>query len=153
MEQNFKIEIAEALFDSSVKVSKDALIWAMSNLPDGKNYGAHLTSVKPVFNHEKDNVFEACGLTESQCQNAAAKIVKHIKRIAEGEIKVSNIVEGVMEELEKDPNVLMVMVVKSIQDALNHAEKMSNGNDELDKMMKVLKMIRKMKGDDKDLDV
>jgi hypothetical protein len=149
MEQNFKIEIAEALFDSSVKVSRDALIWAMSNLPDSKNHGGHATSVKATFDHEKENVFEACGMSEEDCQKAASIVVKQIRRITEDGIKVSSIVEGVIEEVNKNPNVLMLIVVKSVQDALAHASEKSSG--ELETMLKMLRMLKKMKGDDSDV--
>jgi hypothetical protein len=151
MEQNFKIEIAEALFDSSVKVSKDALIWAMSNLPDSKNHGGHTTSVKATFDHKKENVFEACGMSEEDCQKAASVVVKQIRRVTEDGTKVSSIVEGVIEEVNKNPNVLMLIVVKSVQDALAHAEKMSSSDGgDLDKMMKMLRMLKRLKDDDKD---
>jgi hypothetical protein len=152
MEKNFKIEIAEALFDSNVKVSKDALLWAMSNLPDSKNHGAHTTSVKPNFDHEKENVFEACGLSEDRCQELAGIMVKQLKRITEDGIRVSSIVEGVLSEIEKTPDLVILLVVKSVQDALAHASEKSAGGD-LETMLKMLKMLRKMKGDEKDLDV
>jgi hypothetical protein len=147
---NFKAEIAEALFDSSVKVSKDALLWAMSNLPDSKNHGAHIKSVKPEFDHEQENVFEACGLSEERTQQLASLMVKHLRRITEDDVRVSNIIEGVLSEIEKTPDLILLLVVKSVQDALAQASEKSPGD--LQTMLKMLKMFKKMKGDE-DLDV
>ena len=148
---NFKIEIAEALFDSSAKVSKDALIWAMSNLPDGKNHGKHATSVKTTFDHEKENVFEACGLAKERCEELASIMVKQLRRITEDGTKVSSIVEGVLNEVQKNPDLVILLVVKNVQDALAQATEKSPRD--LDTMLKMLKMLRKLDGGDKNLDV
>ncbi len=143
---NFKSEIAEALFDSSVKVSKDALIWAMSNLPDNRNHGSHAAS---MFNHEKENVFEACGLSEQRCHELSAIMVNHLKQMAYEGTKVSTIVEAVLNETKKTPDLIILLVVKNVQDALDHIqEKSADREGELNKMLKILQMLKKMKGED-----
>jgi hypothetical protein len=148
--QNFKTEIAEALFDSSVKVSKDALIWAMSNLPDGKNHGDYSkgsSAVKHEFNHEAQSVWEAVGLTKNEVDELGAVMVDKLKLINEPNSTVSKVVEGVIDATIEHPNLLLLIAVKTVQDALEMAESASQMGD-MARMMKMMKMLGKFKKDD-----
>lgn len=149
MEHNFKAEIAEALYDSSINVSKDALLWAMSNLPDdNKTKGEYSASFKTEFNHDDDTVTGACGLTEERAQEAAKILTTHIRKFVKDGMRVSNIVEDVLNEVQTNPDILKVLVIKSVQDAIEHAEQMTQMGD----VAKMLKMMKKLKGG-KDLDL
>ena len=139
--ENFKTQIAEVLFDSSVKLSKDALLWAMSNLPDNKNIGKHTTRKSSRFNHDAENVYEAVGISEEKAKDLAAKMAKQIGRVVKEDVKVSNIVEGVMDEIEEEPEMLKLIVVKTVQDALEHAE----GFGKISEMAKMMKFLKKLK--------
>jgi hypothetical protein len=146
---NFKAEIAEALFDSSVKVSKDALIWAMSNLPDDKNHGDYSkgSAVKHEFNHEAQSVWEAVGLTKNEVDELGAVMVDKLKLINEPNSTVSKVVEGVIDATIEHPNIVLLIAVKTVQDALEHAQTASEMGD-MAKMIKMMKMLGKYKKDD-----
>jgi hypothetical protein len=148
--QNFKAEIAEALFDSSVKVSKDALLWAMSNLPDHRNHGDYGKSgsvVKHDYNHEAQNIWEAVGLNKQQVDELGAIIVDKLKLINEPNSTVSKVVEGIIDATIEHPNLILLIAVKVVQDALEMAESASQMTD-IAKMMKMMKMLSKFKKDD-----
>jgi len=151
MTQNFKAEIAEALFDSSVKISKDALIWAMSNLPDGKNHGDYSkggsAAVKHEFNHDSENVWEAVGLSKAELEQLGEVMVEKLKLINNPDSKVSKVVEGVVDAVIEHPNLVLLLAVKTVQEALDHAE-MASGMGDMAKMMKIMKMLGKYKKDD-----
>jgi hypothetical protein len=147
---NFKAEIAEALFDSSVKVSKDALIWAMSNLPDDKNYGDYSkgsSAAKHEFNHETQNLWEAVGLTKNEVDELGAVMVDKLKLINEPNSTVSKVVEGVVDATIEHPNLVLLLAVKTVQDAFEHAQTVSEMGD-MAKMIKMMKMLGKFKKDD-----
>lgn len=148
MAQNYKAEIAEALFDSSVKVSKDALLWAMSNLPDGKNHGDYRKSsvIKHDFNHEAQNIWEAIGLTKNDVEELGSIMVEKLKIINEPNSTVSKIVEGVIDATIDHPNLVLLLAVKTVQDALQHAEMTSEMGD-MAKMLKLMKMMGKFRKD------
>jgi hypothetical protein len=149
MAQNFKAEIAEALFDSSVKISKDALLWAMSNLPDGKNHGDYSkgSAVKHQFNHDSENVWEAVGLSKEELDKLGSIMVEKLKLIKEPDSKVSKVVEGVIDAVVEHPNLILILAVKTVQEALEHAE-MASGMGDMARMMKIMKMLGKYKKDD-----
>ena len=147
---NFKSEIAVALYDSSVNVSREALLWAMSNLPDGENKGQHSTgklSVEKNFNHDAENVLQALGLTEDDAKRLSGIMAKELAKIKEPDSRVSKIVEGVLNALENDPELIKLIVVKTVQDALDFAQSASEMGD-MAKMLKMMKMLGRMKGGD-----
>lgn len=152
MATNFKAEIAEALFDSSVKVSREALLWAMTNLPDGENRGSHSAasslSLLKDFNHEENDIFKAIGLKDNEVQELSKVMSKQLAKIAQEDSRVSIVVEGVIEAIDEHPNLLKLIVVKTVQDALEMAESGS----EISKMMKIMKMIDKFKNRDNEED-
>jgi hypothetical protein len=148
MAQNYKAEIAEALFDSSVKVSKDALLWAMSNLPDSKNDGKYskASAVKPQFNHDSENVWDAIGLNKNDIEELGNIMVEKLKLINEPDSKLSKVVEGVVDATVNHPNLVLLLAVKTVQDALEHAE-MASGMGDMAKMLKLMKMMGKFRKD------
>ena len=147
---NFKAEIAEALFDSSVKVSREALLWTMSNLPDGENKGPHSTgklAIEKNFDHDQDNILRAIGVSEEQAKTLAGVMSKQLAKIKDPDGRVSKIVEGVLDAMEQHPELIKLIVVKQVQDALDFAESASEMGD-MAKMLKMMKMLGKLKGGD-----
>lgn len=145
---NYKSEIAEALFDSSVKVSREALVWAMSNLPDGKNKGSYSVGGKlsydKNFDHEQENIWAAVGISEEETQHLGEIMVEQLKKISEPNGRVSIVVESVINAIEKHPNLIKLIAVKTVQDALEYAQTASEMSD-MQKMMKMMKLIDKLK--------
>jgi len=150
MATNFKAEIAEALFDSSVKISREALLWAMSNLPDSENKGEHSVKASKAvsthdFDHDQESILQAVGVTEEEAQELAGVMADELRKIKNPDSKVSKIVEGVLNAIDRHPNLIKLIVVKQVQDALEFAESASEMKD-MAKMMKLMKMLGKMKG-------
>lgn len=150
MAQNFKAEIAEALFDSSVKVSREALLWTMSNLPDEENKGPHSIgklAIEKNFDHDQENILRAIGVSEEQAKTLAGVMSKQLAKIKDPDGRVSKIVEGVLGAIEEHPDLIKLIVVKTVQDALDFAESAGDMG-QMAKMLKMLKMIDRMKGSD-----
>ena len=146
--QNFKAEIAEALFDSSVKVSKDALLWAMSNLPDDKNHGDYRKSsvAKHDFNHKESSILAAIGLNDEKVNQLSRMMAEELAKINNEYSCVSEVVEGVLNAIDREPELLKLVVIKTVQDALEHAE-MASGMGDMAKMLKLMKMMGKFRKD------
>lgn len=141
---NYKSEIAEALFDSSVKVSREALVWAMSNLPDDKNHGSFSKfspSVKREFSHESENIWDAVGISTDELTKAGELMSESLRKINDSDGKVSLIVESVLDAAVEHPFLFTVIAVKTVQDALEHVSEAG----EMAKMMKMVKMMDKLK--------
>jgi hypothetical protein len=160
MAKNFKAEIAEALFEPSVKLSKEALLWAMSNLPDGENNGEFTSSIGSskhpfTFNHEAENVWEAIGLTKPELEEVAGVMSRETKKVIRDGEKVSLIVERLFDKLWNDPRFIAIVTVKVVQDAVEEAMKMSKMLDKLqessegsdmEQLMAMMKLLKKLKG-------
>lgn len=148
---NFKAEIAEALFDSSVKVSREALLWTMSNLPDGENKGPHSIGGKlPIdknFDHNQESILRAVGISEAQAKELSGVMAKELAKVKEPNGRVSIVVEGVLNAIEEHPDLIKLIVIKTVQDALDFAESASEMGD-ISKMIKMIKLIDKLKGKD-----
>lgn len=147
---NFKAEIAEALYDSSVNVSREALIWAMTNLPDGENKGSFkptVVGVDTTFNHDCENLWEALGLEKSRIEELSKVMSKQLSKIKEPDSKVSIVVEGVINAVNEHPDLLKLIVAKTVQDALEMVENVGEMG-EMAKMLKIMRMIDKLKGKD-----
>ncbi|MFO0452184.1 MAG: hypothetical protein ACK52I_26620 [Pseudomonadota bacterium] len=148
---NFKSEIAEALFDSSVKVSREALVWAMSNLPDGENKGSHTIGGKLAydrnFDHSQENIWQAIGVSEKEGEHLGRVMTEQLAKIKDPEGRVSTVVEGVLDAIEKHPNLIKLIAVKTVQEALEFAQAASEMGD-MAKMIKMMKMLGRMKGGD-----
>ena len=147
---NFKSEIAEALYDSSVNVSKEALVWAMSNLPDNKNHGSYTsTPVKREYNHNTENVWDAVGMSRERLNELSVIMAKQLNKITEPNATLSSVVEGVMDATIENPDLVLVIAVKTVQDALEHASEAG----EMAKMMKMIKLMDrfKKKNDDEEI--
>lgn len=144
---NYKAEIAEALFDSSVKVSKDALLWAMTNLPDGENKGTYKAAKLAAdgFNHESENMWEALGLSKERVSELASIMSKELAKSKDPDSKVSIIVQNVINAIDENPDLLKIVVTKTVHEALDAVDAMSSMGD-MAKMLKIMKMIDKLKG-------
>lgn len=156
---NYKAQIAEALFEPSVKLSKEALLWAMSNLPDGEKNGEFSSGggKHPFkFDHSQDNVWEGMGLQKDQLEEVAKIMSVETKKAIKDENKVTQVIENIFDRLWNNPIFIAVVTVKTVQDALEHAQKMSKlldrledeGDGDMEKFMKIMKMIEKLKGKD-----
>lgn len=140
---NYKAEIAEALYDSSTKISKEALIWAMTNLPDTQNKGS-FSGINKSFDHDKENIFEAVGISKYEAEQLARIMSKQLASITEPEGKVSRIVEGVLNEIEHHPNLIKLIVIKTVQEALQFVTKSETEMD----IIKMIQLIKKLKNED-----
>ena len=158
---NYKAQIAEALFEPSVKLSKEALLWAMSNLPDGEKNGefSSVGAKHPFkFDHSQDNVWEGIGLKKDQLEEVATIMSLETKKAIKDGDKVTQVIENIFNKLWNNPIFIAIVTVKTVQDALEHAQKMSKlldrledeGDGDMEKFMKIMKMIEKLKGKGKD---
>lgn len=125
---NMKQEVMEVLFDLPInKLSQKHLKWILSNLPDDNSRGAYNTKIQSqfAFEHDRDNVWEACGFNESDmddCNKEMNQLVNMAKEA--GNTKRSEIVETILNNASsKQMGILFVMGIKhTVLDRLDEIE-------------------------------
>jgi len=115
---NMKQEVMEVLFDLPTnKLSQKHLKWILSNLPDDNSKGVFNTKAQQyVFDHEHDNVWEACGFTESD-MDGCNKEMNHLVNMAKeaGNTKRSQIIETIINNASsKQLSVLLIFGIKEV---------------------------------------
>lgn len=84
-----KSKVMETLLDSSCNIPSDIISFIGMNLPnDAEN--------KVVFNHEADNMFEACGITQDDTTSLTKGLNDYMNSLPHGERANSKAVEYVL---------------------------------------------------------
>lgn len=143
-----KQKIMEALLDSNHNLTKEEIMWAASHLPNNTEPGEHkkTTSVY-VYDHEKEDLFDAIGCDRADAELAADIMTDVTKKIAMKEnYKISNGIEEIMTRAEGINGFFPLILSKVLRETLERIEER-----ELPKeLLKFLKYVRKKSKEDDD---
>lgn len=124
---NTKHKILETLFSSNNSLTRDDIAWAVENIPDNES------SREPIpFDHDKQHVYEACGLTDDDLKEVANEYRKI--KMSKDHDKKSNLVEDIVST--GSSKLIRSLLIKGV---------MQVESDVTDSLKEVLDLIKKMK--------
>ena len=129
-----KQAIMEVLLSSDNKLTQEQISWAITNIPNDDNARQCLP-----YNHDADDMFSACGLTDSG-EDCLGKEYAKLRVAAPGD-KKSQFIEYL--EGHASPQLMRSLLIKGVQSIETSAEKMVD--DMSDDMKKLLDLIKKLK--------
>ena len=113
-----------ALLSAENDLTNEEIIWAIHNLPDEG------TNNYCKFDHSKDDIYEACGYFKKDIAKARDEL-KNILDSVNG--RNSNYIEVIL--LKGSPLLLNFLIIRGL---LSLASKPNDGDDPLDRLMKLL---------------
>lgn len=112
----------EVLLKSDNNLTKEEILWAASNLPDGESIGEHALNDND-YNHDADSIFDSLCIDKKDAQkvakifsSATTKII--MPKDSTGKYTISNAVEEVISEGRKVPGFDKLIVSKMIHQAV-----------------------------------
>lgn len=105
---NMKQRIMEALLSSDNNLSKDEINWAIANIP---NDGATAKPNDTAYNHDADNIWDACGYSDDKLVALSKEYVK-LREDSPGD-KKSMFIEYFMQNASRD--IINLFIIKGIQ--------------------------------------
>ena len=128
-----KQAIMELVLSGDNNLTKEQISWAIANIPN------ETTKESLPFNHDADDMFTACGLSES-VDDCLGKEYAKLRAAAPGD-KKSQFIEYL--EANASPQMMRSLLIRGVQSVEDKAEKMVG--DMSDEMKQLLDLLKKLK--------
>lgn len=129
-----KQAIMEVILSGDNTLTQQQISWAIANIPNDENARQCLP-----FNHDADDMFTACGLSES-IDDCLGKEYAKLRAAAPGDRK-SQFIEYL--EANASPQMMRSLLIRGVQSVEDKAEKMVG--DMSDEMKQLLDLLKKLK--------
>ena len=131
---NYKEEIAKVLFDSNAP--KEAVLWAMSNLPDTNKKGKNKAD---IYNHDETKISNSLNISDKKFDKIATVISKTMANNINDE-RLTYAVAKIVEHCDNDRDYLKFTVSQFVNlSAFNVMQKQQS----IDTLTSVLEKLKK----------
>ena len=137
-----KSQVMEALLDSSSNVPSEIVSFIGMNLPND-------AESKAVFNHDADNMFEACGITDADTESLTKALNDYMNSIPNGQRANSKAVEFILNS--NNVKWLLICIISAVKTVSISADE--NDLSDIKKQILTQLLLKKFSSDSEGSDI